>query len=271
MYSRWVRVAAAVPAIVFALSLMAGTALGQSSQPAAGRLDPPDPLERWHASLSAAADKAVAMAAADRAWMRAPEVSVAAAAAEGREATIRRERSRAGVERVRQLRPKVEPILRQEGVPAELSAVLLVESGGQNTALSPKGARGVWQFMPDTARRYGLTVSAERDERLDVSKSTRAAARYLRDLHRQFGDWRLAFAAYNAGERAIERAMGRTRQRDFFAIQPALPQETRDYVPAVLSAMAVLGGDPEGVAEAGHPSRRSSGRVLYASAEAKDQ
>jgi membrane-bound lytic murein transglycosylase D len=146
-------------------------------------------------------------------------------------------RLRAGVARVEQLRPVIEPILREEGVPADVSAIVLVESGGLPKALSPKGARGLWQFMPQTARRYGLAVSDERDERLDVAKSTRAAARYLRDLHQLFGDWRLAFAAYNAGEQTVVRAIGQSGQRDFFGIEPVLPQETRRYVPAVLQAI----------------------------------
>ena len=72
-------------------------------------------------------------------------------------------------------------------------AVVLVESGGRPTALSAKGALGIWQLMPQTARRYGLTVTPEKDERLDVLKATRAAARYLHDLYGQFSDWKLAW------------------------------------------------------------------------------
>ena len=141
--------------------------------------------------------------------------------------------------RVEQLRPVVEPILRSEGIPPELIAVLLVESAGNPLALSPKGARGLWQFMPETARRYGLRVNAERDERLDPELSTRAAARYLRDLYRRFGDWPLALAAYNAGAVQVERALARTGPADFWRLsqQRLLPQETRAYVPAVLGAM----------------------------------
>ena len=89
--------------------------------------------------------------------------------------------SRAAI-RVRRLLPAIVPILRQEQVPAEFGAMVLVESGGLPAALSPKGARGLWQLMPATARRYGLVVRAEQDDRLDLEKSTRAAARYLRDL-----------------------------------------------------------------------------------------
>src|SRR5207244_10786989 len=108
----------------------------------------------------------------------------------------------------------------------------------QPTALSPKGARGIWQFMPDTARRFGLTINSEADDRVDIPKSTRAAARYLRDLHAQFGDWSLAFAAYNAGERVVQRAVLRSGSRDFAVVSNKwfILSETRTYVRAVGAA-----------------------------------
>ncbi len=144
-------------------------------------------------------------------------------------------------QRVEALRPMVEPILSQVGVPVELAAIIVVESGGDPTILSPKGALGLWQLMPDTARRYGLTVDAETDERLDVLKSTRAAAEYLRDLYSEFHDWQLALAAYNAGERAVEQALARTKGTVFSVAAQALPTETQSYVPAVLNALARFG------------------------------
>jgi membrane-bound lytic murein transglycosylase D len=112
--------------------------------------------------------------------------------------------------------------------------------------------------MPDTARRYGLSVSSARDERLEITKSTRAAARYMRDLYQQFGDWQLVFAAYNAGAHAIDQAIARVGERNFAAIQRVLPSETRNYVPAILAAM----GGPQDHA------LHNPGDVIYVSMEA---
>lgn len=141
--------------------------------------------------------------------------------------------------RVDLLRPAIEPILRNHGIPTDLVAVVLVESGGRATALSPKGARGLWQLMPDTARRYGLRVDENQDERLDLFKATDAAAQYLHDLHAQFGDWKLALAAYNTGEINVSSAILRAHSQDFYQLANlrALPLETRNYVPRVLAAI----------------------------------
>lgn len=250
--------------------LMSGMVWAQGPQPAAQSVRSQDVFAGWHADLSDAADRALAAAVADKPWMKTPEVAAGAAGHTSTTTIDPLVRVRTAIQRVQQLRPTIEPILRQEGVPSELSAIVLVESGGQITALSPKGARGIWQFMPGTARRYGLVVTAERDERIEVVKSTYAAAHYLRDLHQQFGDWQLAFAAYNAGEQAVEHAAARTGQRNFSNIQRALPQETRNYVPAVLNAMTILGSNPKGVLRAVNSSRSPTARLLYASAEATE-
>jgi len=148
------------------------------------------------------------------------------------------------------LRPAVEPILRSHGVPTDLVAVILVESGGRSDALSPKGARGLWQLMPDTARRYGLRVDDIQDDRVDLFKATDAAARYLHDLYAQFGDWKLALAAYNTGEANVGSAILRARTSDFDQLTNLrlLPLETRNYVPRVLAAIRTF-GQPSSVAE----------------------
>jgi hypothetical protein len=141
------------------------------------------------------------------------------------------------------LRPIVEPILMNRGVPADLAAVILVESSGRADALSPKGARGLWQLMPDTARRYGLRVDGIQDDRLDLFRATDAAARYLHDLYGQFGDWKLALAAYNTGEANVSSAIMKAHTQDFdqLASLRVLPLETRKYVPRVLIAALSIG------------------------------
>lgn len=148
--------------------------------------------------------------------------------------------------RLTSLRPVIEPILREAGIPSELAAVVLVESGGDPMALSPKGARGLWQLMPETARRYGLIVDNIEDDRLDIEKSTHVAARYLSDLYSEFGSWPLALAAYNTGEQNLQHAIDRSRSTDFNVLSSLrlLPLETRNYVPAVFAAATQLRNSP---------------------------
>ncbi len=136
------------------------------------------------------------------------------------------------------LRVDAARIFVEEGVPPELLVVAEVESGFNPLALSPKGARGPWQLMPATAERFGLRVDGRVDERIQPERSTRAAARYLRELHAQFGDWLLALAAYNAGEQRVAKAVELGGTRDFWQLaqRRLLPEETRRYVPAVLRA-----------------------------------
>jgi soluble lytic murein transglycosylase-like protein len=133
-------------------------------------------------------------------------------------------------------------ILSEERLPVAVLSVALIESRFNPQALSPKGALGIWQLMPATARRYGLTVAPGNDHRLHPEHATRAAARYLRDLYQMFGDWKLALAAYNAGEGRVQRAIDRAGVRDFdeLARRRLLPLETRNYVPAVLAAWAQM-------------------------------
>lgn len=174
---------------------------------------------------------------------------------------------RRAIARVTELRPVLTPIFHKEGIPNEIAALVLVESAGLPAALSPKGARGIWQFMPDTARRYGLVVTADLDERTEVVKSTVAAARYLHDLYQRFGDWQLAFAAYNAGEQTVERAVARTRYSDFSRMDRALPEETRNYVPAVLRAIELLGSNKGEVLSLVRSGKSPIRSVLYALTE----
>lgn len=157
----------------------------------------------------------------------------------------------AAFNRLQRLRPTLESILDTEGVPKQLVAVVLIESGAQPLAVSPRQARGLWQFIPETARRYGLMVNDEKDERVQIESATLAAARYLRDLYSRFGDWPLALAAYNAGPKAVEGALEEGRASTFWQLSSAglLSPETRSYVPAVLAAMQLMGStQPAGAA-----------------------
>ncbi len=151
-------------------------------------------------------------------------------------------------------------------MPVALLRIAQVESNWKPFALSPKGALGLWQFMPVTARRYGLRVDAMRDDRADMDKATRAAAQYLRDLHVRFDDWTLALAAYNAGEDAVRRAIEHGGSKDFGTLsrRRLLPAETRAYVPAVLRALDAFGADQPIVVAPRSNEKFVAPRIVYA-------
>jgi membrane-bound lytic murein transglycosylase D len=136
--------------------------------------------------------------------------------------------------------------LRAQGLPEELAFTAMIESGYNPLAVSRVGAKGMWQFMAETARRYGLRVDQWVDERLDPEKSTTAALSYLRDLHALFGSWQLAQAAYNAGEVKVMRAIKATRSNDFWVLARTnlLRRETKEFVPQIHAA-AIIGREPE--------------------------
>jgi membrane-bound lytic murein transglycosylase D len=137
--------------------------------------------------------------------------------------------------------PRIREVFAAEGVPQDLAYLALVESAFHTRALSKAKAKGMWQFMPATGRRFGLAQDWWVDERSDPEKATRAAARYLRELYELFGDWNLALASYNAGEGRVSRAMERYGASDFWTLREVsnLARETRNYVPMIHAAIIV--------------------------------
>ena len=149
-----------------------------------------------------------------------------------------------GLTRGAEYLPMIHEVFREEGLPLDLAYVPLVESAFKPTALSRASARGVWQFMRATGRENGLQHDWYIDERADPEKATRAAAKYLKTLHRLFdGDWHLALASYNGGPGRVQRAVKRSGIDDFWQLSASkkklLPRETRDYVPMILAAMII--------------------------------
>lgn len=137
--------------------------------------------------------------------------------------------------------PIFEEALEAYGLPLELKYLPVIESALNPQATSRVGAAGLWQFMVTTGKQYGLEVNSLVDERRDPIKSSYAAARYLKDLYKIFGDWNLVIAAYNCGPENINKAIHRANgQADYWKIYPYLPQETRGYVPAFIAANYVM-------------------------------
>jgi membrane-bound lytic murein transglycosylase D len=137
--------------------------------------------------------------------------------------------------------PRIREVFASEGVPKDLAYVALVESAFKTGAYSSAKAKGMWQFIADTGKRYGLEQDWWVDERSNPEKATRAAAKYLKELHDMFGDWNLALAGYNWGEGRVNRWVERTGAQDFWSLaeQASMPRETRNYVPMIHAAIVV--------------------------------
>lgn len=137
--------------------------------------------------------------------------------------------------------PIFEEVLGANNLPLELKYLPIIESALNTTAMSRMGAAGLWQFMIATGRMYGLEINSLVDERLSPDKATKAAAHFLKDLYSIYGDWHLVIAAYNCGPGNVNKAIRRSGgKRDYWAIYPYLPRETRGYVPIFVAANYVM-------------------------------
>ena len=136
----------------------------------------------------------------------------------------------------------IESVLLQYGLPRELKYIAVIESNLSTAATSHKGAGGPWQFMPHTAREYGLQVQPYNDERRDYYKSTHAAARYLLNLYRDLKDWLLVMAAYNGGPGRVYSAIRKSGSRNFWNLQYYLPEESRTYVKRFIATHYIMEG-----------------------------
>ncbi len=147
----------------------------------------------------------------------------------------------AGLKRSGAYLPMIKKVFREAGLPEDLAYMAHQESAFKVNAYSRARAKGMWQFMSFTGRKYGLKIDLWVDERGDFEKATRAAAAYLKDLHARYGDWHLAMAAYNAGEGKIDRALARARARDYWALLKTryIRTETKWYVPAILASILI--------------------------------
>ena len=151
-----------------------------------------------------------------------------------------------GFKRAGRYKPMISKILAEEGVPQELIYLAQAESGFSPRAVSYMAAAGMWQFITFRGQEYGLKQSQWHDDRLDPEKATRAAARHLKDLYTQLGDWHLALAAYNCGPMCVDSAVRRTGYADYWKLRSrnALPRETANYVPIIL-AMTIIAKNPK--------------------------
>lgn len=134
--------------------------------------------------------------------------------------------------------PKIADILESYGIPEDFKYIPIVESGFDPRTTSHRGAGGYWQFMPATARLYGLKVNGSVDERLDLEKSTHAAAKYLKSLYKEFGDWTLVAAAYNVGGGSLKKSIRRQGTDSYYELK--LNKETGSYVYKLISVKEVI-------------------------------
>jgi soluble lytic murein transglycosylase-like protein len=209
---------------MLALVAVAGCSLGRASGPRDASLDEP-PIRRPVVQSLACIDHPTVAA-----WER-----------RMRSHLPTRKDTRQGLARGARWLPEMRQILVDNGLPPSLALLPLVESGFYADARGHLDEVGLWQLRVETARRFGLRVGGGHDDRLDPERSTRAAARYLRYLHGRYGEWPLALAAYNAGERRIDRELDRRPDASFWELAATrrLPRTSREYVPHFLAVVRV--------------------------------
>lgn len=155
-----------------------------------------------------------------------------------------REFMRASLARMENYKDTISEHLQKYGVPAEIMAVPIIESGYQNLTEGQSStamkAAGLWQFIPSTARNYGLQVDGQKDDRLDVAKNTDAAMRYLQGNHLRFKDWHLSALAYNMGEGAVQKGMNALGSRDAWTLIRNGHEGDKDYLPKLMAAILIM-------------------------------
>lgn len=158
-----------------------------------------------------------------------------------------RQRNAPGLERMKSWGASyfntMEIVLAQYGIPRQLKYLAVIETNLDNSSVSWTGAAGIWQFMPETGREYGLRVGGYADERFDFYKSTHAAARYLRDLYIKLKDWLLVVAAYNGGPGRVYSAIARSGSRNFWDLQQYLPLESSNHVKKFIATHIIMEGN----------------------------
>jgi hypothetical protein len=160
--------------------------------------------------------------------------------------TERKEVIRRYLSRSSRYLPMIKEVFQEAGLPEDMAYLAMIESGFNNKAYSPAAASGMWQFIKGTGLRYGLVIDSYVDERRDPEKATRAAARYLLDLYKQFGSWYLAAASYNCGEGRVQRELDSSNHKNFWELSAnmCLPTETKNYVPQMIAA-TIIAKNPE--------------------------
>lgn len=131
------------------------------------------------------------------------------------------------------------------GIPDDVTALCIVESAMNPRAVSGAGAVGLWQLMPSTARSYGLTTEGPRDERTDIEKSTRVAAKVLSAAYSRYGSWPLAISSYNCGMGGVDKAVAKAGTDEYWAVWDHLPKETQGFLPSLLGVLYYLKTNPE--------------------------